>query len=222
MGSVGQTWGLDNFLYGKMFKRSTLCCRQFDWSSYGFNAQPHSVLYSSKFTFIPGCIASSSAFKHCIAFIPTLHSSRCIHVECTPWGTSNPTQHWEEVRRPGMWGKLPPTTHHHQILSARIISTFAIHPTFFFKAFLIRSHLEAGPNGALWAEFWPSGAVMYWELPLCSHMTPGSGLLTTVRIAHYPSDLRSRLRPLLMKQAVYRSGWLEQSLLSNKGKTFGV
>ena len=87
LGSVGQTWGLDNFLYGKtMFKRSTLCCRQFDWSSYGFNAQPHSVLYSSKFTFIPGCIASSSAFKHCIAFIPTLHSSRCIHVECTPRG----------------------------------------------------------------------------------------------------------------------------------------
>ena len=57
---------------------------------------------------------------------------------------------------------------------------------------------------------------MFRELPLCSHMTPGSGLLTTVRIAHYSSDLRSRLRPelgRLMKQAVYQDGW--NSLFSN-------
>ena len=64
------------------------------------------------------------------------------------------------------------SNNHHQILSSRIISNCAIHLTFSWMHFQFQSDCihrqkQNSWNAALWAVFWPSGAVMFWE-PQCT------------------------------------------------------
>ena len=84
-----------------------------------------------------------------IAFIPAMHSSRCIHVECIPRGNikSNAALRGSEET-----GDVGETSSNHPPSPDLVRSdhfNLCNSSNFFFNAFPIRSHLEAGPNGAL-------------------------------------------------------------------------
>ena len=188
-----------------------------------FWAQPHSVLYSSKFTFIPAlhCIEFYIEFKHCIHSSIAMHSSCCIHVECIPRGNikSNAALRGSEET-----GDVGETSSNQDPPSPDLVRSdhFNLCNSSNFFLQCISNQIKFRVKCS------PMSRVLTLRSCHVLRAAPVQPYDPWIRATDYSENSPLPIWPQIkaptrmMKRAVYRSEWLEQSLLSNKGKTFGV